>query len=152
LADYTFSVLRELNPDEISDLESDCRPRLDDLIHRYFAEYKLGADFPATASDLDLVRGFWLVDKNEDRPDHQSVVLGVGFAFGQLLQRDYGFRWSLIEDPYGQSISMVRHGKHVEAVSVPPFSYVEKREQTQNVEVFQAFFAQVPAEHLSDPD
>ncbi len=34
--------------------------------------------------------------------------------------------------------------------SVPPFSYVEKREQTQNVEMFQDFFAQVAPEKLGD--
>ncbi|MBE9552536.1 MAG: hypothetical protein IMF05_03635 [Proteobacteria bacterium] len=150
MTDYTFSVLRELNLDEISDLESDCRPRLDGLINRYFSGYDRGVDFPATASDLDLVRGSWLIDKNEDRPDHQSVVLGVGFAFGQLLQRDYGFYWSLAEDPNGQFVSMVRHGKSFDPVSVPPFSYVDKREHTQNVEVFQDFFAQVAPEKISD--
>ncbi len=34
--------------------------------------------------------------------------------------------------------------------SAAPFSYVEKHEQTQNVEMFQDFFAQVAPEKLGD--
>lgn len=150
MTEYTYTVLRELEPKELSDLEADCRSNLVSLIERYFSEYNLGPDFPSTAGDLDLVRGSWLLDKRNDRPEHNAVVLGVGFEFGKLLEREYGFSWSLIEDSYGESVSMVRSGQKQSPISVPPFSYLEKREQTQNVEVIHDFFKQVSHDILGD--
>ena len=41
---------------------------------------------------------------------------------------------------------MVRTGEDPVRVSVPVFSYIEKREALQNAEVFCDFFRQVPAE------
>lgn len=148
MSDYTFSVLRELTSQELSELERESRSELDGLISRYFSQYNLPEDFPSSASDFDLVRGAWLLDEREDRPEYSSVVRGVGFGFGQLLATSYGFSWALIQDPYGEIISMTRHGEEHDPVSVPPFSYVEKREQTQNIEVFKDFFEQVAPELL----
>jgi hypothetical protein len=48
--------------------------------------------------------------------------------------------WCILEDSFGESPSMVRFQdasshKYTE-VSFPPFSYLEKRKDTQNAEVF----------------
>jgi hypothetical protein len=45
-------------------------------------------------------------------------------------------RWCLIKDPLGETVSMVGSDWEGGTVSVPPFSYVEKREDVQNAEVF----------------
>jgi len=151
VTEYTFSIVRELLAEEIADLEADANASLSQLTARYFSNYDLDEDFPATAQQLDILRGSWLIDKSADRPEYQHVVASAGFAFGRLLQREHGLKWALIEDPYGRSISMVRERGEHDPVSIPPFSYVEKREDTQNVEVFQHFFEQVPAEYLAHP-
>ena len=151
VSDYKFSVLRELSSQEISELETECRTELDHLLERYFSQYNLPEGFPSSADDFDLVRGSWLLDERGDRPEYSSVVRAVGFGFGQLLATNYGFSWALIQDPYGEIISMTRHTEEHEPVSIPPFDYVEKREQTQSVEVFKHFFEQVAPELLGDP-
>ena len=56
----------------------------------------------------------------------------------------------MIKDPYGEYVSLVRSGYEYDRVSVPPFSYIEKREQTQNVEVLGGFIRQVAVEMLTD--
>jgi hypothetical protein len=150
VSDYTFSVLRELSSQEISELEEECRTELDQLLERYFSQYNLAEDFPSSADDFDLVRGSWLLDERGDRPEYSSVVRAVGFGFGQLLATNYGFSWALIQDPYGELISMTRHTEEYESVSISPFDYVEKREQTQSVEVFKDFFEQVAPQFLGD--
>ena len=140
--------MRKLSAQEVSELERECLNELSSLLERYFSQYSLPEDFPSSAETFDLVRGAWLLDEAGDRPEYSSVVRGVGFRFGQLLAADYGFSWALIKDEYGESISMTRQGVNDGPISIPPFSHVEKREQTQNIDVFQDFFEQISPDLL----
>ena len=81
-----------------------------------------------------------LLDKESDRPDYDDIVSGIGYAFGLLLEDRFGMTWCIIEDNLGESISMIKvqddpNRTHKE-ISIPPFNYVAKRKDVQNVEVF----------------
>ena len=141
--EYSFQVLSFLTDEEIAQLHSDCYPFFIRLAERYLPNHVRVDQIPLDAAILDVVRGFWLLDKNPDRPGSSDVVSGVGFAFGQLICTMPGYRWAHITDDYGERTSVVGQSAEYKDISVPPFSYVEKRENTQNVEVFQDFFKQM---------
>lgn len=138
--DYTFSVKRKLEKHEIRQLEERCMPCLVALSGRYAPQIDISEGFPKKPVYPDLLRGKWMLDESSDRPDHRDVVDGLGFAFGRILEAKLGMQWCRIQDPFGECISLVAFppspDAEYEKVSFPTFSYVEKREKVQNVEVF----------------
>jgi len=148
MSDHSFDIEHFLSPEEIQDLEADCAPSLRRLNQRYTPEVDLSRGYPTKPEYLDVVRTSWLLDAGGDRPQHHEVVKGLGLAFGMLLQQRTGFRWCSVRDTHGTFVSMVRMGDDPARVSIPVFSYVEKRETLRNAEVFCDFFKQVPAHML----
>jgi hypothetical protein len=76
------------------------------------------------------------------------VTGALGFAFGCLLAKTLGMKWSEVRDDYGDTLSLVyiadyEHQNLPKTVSFPPFNYVEKREEIGNAEVFQDGLAAV---------
>lgn len=148
MSDHSFDIEHFLSAQEIQDLEADCAPSLRMLNERYTPEVDLSHGYPTKPEYLDVVRTSWLLDNGSDRPQHHEVVKGLGFAFGMLLQQRTEFRWCSVRDTHGAFVSMVRTGDDPARVSIPVFSYIEKRETLRNAEVFCDFFEQVPARML----
>jgi hypothetical protein len=144
MTDHSFDIEHFLSSQEIRALEADCVPSLRRLNLRYAPQVDLSLGYPTQPEYLDAIRTSWLSDGNGDRPQHTELVKGLGLAFGMLLQKLTPLRWCSVRDTYGIFNSMVRTGEDAETVSVPVFSYVEKREMLQNAEVFCDFFKQVP--------
>ena len=140
MSDYQLTVKRKLTDEELSMLWQKHWPVLRDLSARYLPMVDTSRGIPCRIEFVDGLRGSWLLDKREDRPPYSDIVSGAGFAFGLLLAELLGMEWCSIDDSYGEDISLVKFRTRPEAtytrVSVPPFSYVAKRETTQNVEVF----------------
>lgn len=140
MAEYDVQIKRTLTDSEIRELNDKHWPALESLTRRYLPMVDTTRGIPCRTEFLDGLRGCWLLDKSLDRPKHELVVSGVGYAFGLILQEMFGMEWCLIEDTYGEDVSMVKRQDRVNAtykqVSIPPFNYVAKRETTQNVEVF----------------
>ncbi|HWA25923.1 MAG TPA: hypothetical protein VG734_09690 [Lacunisphaera sp.] len=140
MSEYQLTVKRKLSEEERQALYEKHWPVLQRLASRYLPMVDTSRGMPCRVEFVDALRGSWLLDKRDDRPPYEDVVSGAGFAFGMLLAELLAMEWCLIEDTFGESISMVKFGSRPEAtyreVSVPPFSYVAKRKDTQNVEVF----------------
>lgn len=148
MSDHSFDIEHFLSAQEVEALEADCGPSLQMLNLRYTPEVDLSLGYPTQTEYLDVVRTSWLLDTGSDRPQHQEVVKGLGLAFGMLLLQRTAFRWCSVRDTHGTFISMVRTGDDPAKVSIPVFSYVEKRETLRNAEVFSDFFKQVPGHML----
>lgn len=148
MSDYSFDIDHFLSDEEIQALVDECTPSLCTLNLRYAHQVDLALSYPTQPEYLDVIRTSWLLDQEADRPPHEELVKGLGLAFGMLLQQRTPLRWCSIQDTYGDFISMACSGEDPVAVSVPVFSYVERRETLQNAEVFSDFFKQVPADML----
>ena len=135
-SEYTFEVVRELTEEEVSSLAKDRYPSLLAISSRYLPEIDLKTGFPCKPEFLDALRTSWLLDKSKDRPPHVTVIRALGPALGLILHASLGMTWCLIKDTFGESVSMVGSDHDGGRISVPPFSYVEKREHVQNAEVF----------------
>jgi hypothetical protein len=144
MSSYSFSVEQFLNDTELQELAHASLPALRSLNQRYLPELDISHGVPAKAAYLDALRTSWLLDSNQDRPEHAVLVQGLGYAFGQLLGSRYGFRWAKINDSYGTALALV--GGAAAQISVPVFHYVEKREHLRNGEVFEDFFVQAGPE------
>jgi hypothetical protein len=133
-------LIRKLTDSDLQALQEDCYPKLVQLNELYTPEIDLKNGIIIQTEYLDLLRASWLNDMSESRPPYEIVVEGVGFVFGLMLKNAAGYTWSLCRFQGVEFISMVKYGAEGEMISVPPFSYVQKRENTQNVEVFSDFF------------
>jgi hypothetical protein len=144
-SEYTFEVIRELANDEISSLVNDSYPALVAVSSRYLPEIDLKSGFPCTPEYLDAIRTSWLLDKHEGKPPYATVIRALWPALGQTLCSNLGLKWCLIKDSFGQTVSMVGADQEGGKISVPPYSYVEKREHIQNAEVFVELFSLLSA-------
>jgi hypothetical protein len=139
-SEYNLAAKRKLTSEEVASLAEEHWPVLQRLSRRYLPDLDTSNGVPQRAEFLDFIRGKWLLDRSADRPSHDDVVSGVGFGFGLLLNAVLGMEWWLIQDTYGEAVSMVKSqddaARKYEVVSVPPFNYVAKRRDAQNVEVF----------------
>ena len=96
--EYAYKVKRELNEEERAQLREKHVPVLFALGHRYLPNFDFSDGVPLRYEFLDVVRGSWLLDKRDDRPDYADIVSGIGYAFGLLLEDRFGMKWCLIED------------------------------------------------------
>jgi hypothetical protein len=139
-SDYTYQVKRILSAEERQALAEKHSPKLFELTSRYLPDFDISNGVPLRPEFLDVLRGGWLLDKENDKPDYADIVSGVGYAFGLLLEERLKMKWCLIEDNMGEDISMIKFQEETEKdpkeVSIPPFNYVAKRKEIQNVEVF----------------
>jgi hypothetical protein len=103
---------------------------------------------PITPIFLDHLRAQWLLDSATERPSTEVVTSGLGFAFGLVLEACTDLRWAIAKDDGGTFVAMARTGVQPRLVCVPPFDFVSKREDLQNVEVFLHYFEQMPAAAL----
>jgi len=113
---------------------------LDVLNGRYLQEIDLRNGFPCKPEYLDALRNSWMLDSKEGKPPFAVVVRALGVALGLTLQATFEMRWGIIRDSLGEVISMIHSDEAGNHISVPPFSYVEKKENVQNVEVFVDLF------------
>jgi hypothetical protein len=130
---------RALSIAERSTLRSQNFPDFCALGSRYFPEIDIDKGFPAKPEFLDVLRTSWLLDTSPDRPKLDAIVRGLGYALGLLIHNQFGLEWCLVEDTAGGYISMIGESEAGE-VSVPPFSYVEKKGDFPNAEVFVDLF------------
>jgi hypothetical protein len=146
-SDYSYTVKKRMSTDDLLELQSIHYPKLVDLNNRYAPQIDISRGIRREPEYLDLIRGLWLLDNRPNCPPYADVVSGLGFGFGLLLNHIFGMEWCLIEDNFGEDISMIRFRNEAEPtsieMSVPPFSYVAKREKLQNVEVFADCIAHV---------
>ncbi|MBB6368549.1 hypothetical protein FHR56_003728 [Xanthomonas sacchari] len=148
MSKYTFEITHFLSDREVAELEAECAPSFQMLNRRYMPDVDLSQGYTPEPEYLDLVRTSWLVDEESDRPEHTALVEGLGFAFGKLLQQRTALRWCVARDSDGAFLTMGRMDENPAKVSVPVFSYVEKREKLMNGEVFSDFFKQLSPDVL----
>ncbi|MCW0451705.1 hypothetical protein [Xanthomonas sacchari] len=148
MSKYTFEIVNFLSDQEVAELEAECASSLRMLNLRYTPDVDLSHGYQPEAEYLDVVRTSWLVDEESNRPEHTVLVEGLGFAFGKLLQQRTALRWCVAQDSDGTFLTMGRMDEKPAKVSVPVFSYVEKRETLMNGEVFSDFFKQVSPDLL----
>jgi hypothetical protein len=129
-----IKFVREFSKHELIELSKSCFPHLKTLSSKYAPEIDLQTGFPADPNFLDLIRGEWLSDTSIERSPHEFVVSGLGYALGLLLET-IGYKWCWA-DCNGQLVSMWKQQKSGNHIFVPPFSFVDKRQDLQNVEVF----------------
>ena len=137
-----LKIANKLTQIELEDLATSCYKQLLRLNAHYTPEIDLADGIPLQSDYIDVLRGLWLNDSDKNRPSFNCLVDGVGYVFGLILANLYEFDWHVIEQEGIECISLVKIGRDKEIISVPPFSYVEKREVLQNVEVFSDFFKQ----------
>ncbi len=136
----------EIPQDELSSIKESYYPKLLEVSSIYLPEIDISKGIPMNVEYLDFIRGSWLNDKSVERVSFDTVVKGLGFALGLVLQNLESFTWSLGSDENENFITMVKDVANGEKISVPPFSYVSKREEVQNVEVFSDLFKYLASE------
>ena len=135
-AKYTFEVTHRLTPDEVSSLVKDHYPSLKALHARYTPQIDVSTGVTRRPEYLDAIRTSWLLDHPNHRPPHATLVRALAPALGLLLHDLMGMDWCVIRDSYGETVSMVGTDRAGNPASVPPFSYIEKREPLQDGEIF----------------
>lgn len=146
---YTYKIDRYLDATELDFLRFENLPNLLALNARYSPHIDVENAFPVTPIYIDFLRTQWRLDRESGRAAENVAISGLGFGFGILLGACTSLRWCLASDTEGTFLTMGRakSGKCI-AVSVPPFSYVAKRQRIENAEVFLHFFEQVFAEMI----
>lgn len=140
MSNYHLDIERALSADEVRSLHHQHFADLQALSARYVPEIDPSKGFPAKPEYLDVLRTSWLLDKAADRPPHSVVESGLGFALGLLLAARLQMKWYNILDNSGKVLSMVCTDNAGNTISVPPFSYVKKKDGVQNAEVFMDLF------------
>lgn len=139
-SEYRISVTRRLTAEEKKDLQRKHWPHVRSLSKRYITTIDIERGIPIRPEFPDAIRASWLLDKRHDRPPYSDVISAAGYSYGLLLEHGLGMEWCIIEDNYGECLSLVHQDESKEneyaIVSVPPFNYTAKREEVQNVEVF----------------
>jgi hypothetical protein len=146
MAQYSFDTDHFLDAAELGELRAKHLPSLVALNARYCPHIDVESYFPVTPIYVDFLRTQWRLDGALDRPSEDLAISGLGYAFGLLLASCTELRWCIANDAEGEFLTMGRSGAEYSAVSVPPFSYVAKRQTTENAEIFLHFFEQVPAD------
>jgi hypothetical protein len=136
MSNYHLDVERALTTEEVRSLRHQHFADLQALSARYVPEIDPAKGFPAKPEYLDVLRTSWLLDQAADRPPHSVVESGLGFALGLLLADLLQMKWCTILDNQGKTLSMVCTDDAGNTISVPPFSYVKKKDGVQNAEVF----------------
>lgn len=144
----TVKLDRFLSGAELRQLLADHMPSLLALNARYTDHIDPANGFPLTPIYIDYLRTTWRLDVSQSRPPENVALAGLGLAFGLLLAACTELRWAIATDDGGQFLTMAKEADGPALVSVPPFSYVEKRQNMENAEVFQHFFEQVPHEQI----
>lgn len=71
---------------------------------------------------LDQIFKLWQED-TEEKFDTESIKIGLGAIFGNLLNKELNMQWILINDSYGEELA-VRHANDFTSF---PFSSIQKR-------------------------
>lgn len=130
---------RKLSAAELIELRNMHWPRFVELGSRYAPNIELCENGRLVVELPDLMRAKWLLDPSQEKPSHDLVVAGCGYVFGQILQEDLKMEWHIIQDQWGEDLALLRTSQEDEPKSTIifcPFSYVAKREDVMNVEVF----------------
>jgi hypothetical protein len=144
---YRFTIDRQLDAGEFDRLRTENLPSLLALNARYTPHVDVANAFPVTPIYVDFLRTRWRQDKEFGRATDDVAISGLGFAFGLLLGACTQLKWCIASDADGTFLTMARsETADYHLVSVPPFSYVEKRQQVENAEVFRHFFEQMSAD------
>jgi hypothetical protein len=145
---YTVKLDHFLSDAELRQLFADHMPSLLALNARYTNHIDPVNSYPLTPIYVDYLRTTWRLDTSQSRPPENVAAAGLGLAFGLLLAACTELRWAIATDDGGQFLTMAKEAGDSALVSVPPFSYVQKRQNVENAEVFQHFFEQVPPEQI----
>ena len=144
---YSVKLDRFLSESDRQQLTALHMPSLLILNARYTPTFDPARRFPVSPIYVDCLRCSWMLDESDDRPTVEVAVSGLGLAFGILLGACTGLRWAIAQDnAEGVFMTMARETESLELVSVPPFDYMQKRQELQSAEVVQDFFKHVPAE------
>ena len=141
---YTVELDHFLSPPELQQLHADHMPSLLALNERYTKQIDPEREFPLSPVYIDCLRTLWRLDSQQDRLAPKVAIEGLGFAFGLLLGACTDLRWALAFDDSGHFLTMAKTGDAPKLISVPPYSYVAKRQDVENAEVFLHFFEQTP--------
>jgi hypothetical protein len=137
---YDYTVKRQLSQDELNEYHEAYWPKLELLNSRYSPQSDITLSVLDKLEYLDFLRTKWLFDDSPDRPSFDFILHGLGFAFGLLFHRKLGMQWCLIEDRYGEAISLIYSAidktKNNGHISFPPFSYVKKRKDVMDGVIF----------------
>ncbi len=62
---------------------------------------------PVTYEGLDNVFKLWVEDKSVTKVENEEMANAFGCLFGEMLKKDFGFEWQLIEDHLGTEKALV---------------------------------------------
>lgn len=138
------TTLRDLTKGELNNLELDL-----DLAYSICKKYDPSFSGSFTASLLTKVFGLWLTDNtdfiaNEDiadfnskcvtKPTPKMIEFGLGGAYGEVLNEEFGTSWKHITDEYGAEIC-IRHEDPV--YTTFPYTIVQKRIDSKETSFFE---------------
>lgn len=139
-SDYRFKLKRRLTESEIEKIWAESRPKISALVARYGDNLPIEDRCTTDPKVLDFIRTKWFLDDSLEKPAASDVTEALWPAFGKLLEHNLGMVWCEIEDNFGVSLSMLYFSTEptevYQSISVPPLSYVQKRESIPNAEVF----------------
>lgn len=136
-------LVQKLTESDLKKYFDSCFTCLSILNQKYSPNINIVKGIPLQIEYIDYIRGSWLVDESPDRASYVNVVEATGYLFGLLLEQQFGYSWYLVKSKGSQFPSLIKTGTDGEQISIPPYSYVRKRENLQNVEVFRDFFIQL---------
>ncbi|MEP7706754.1 hypothetical protein [Paraglaciecola sp. 25GB23A] len=147
MSEYTFSIKKYLTKEEQGEYWKSNIGILTELGEKYCPQVELNGGLPITPAYFDYLRTSWMLDENPEKLAQQPVLSALGFAFGFVLEKSLGLKWALIEDSYGEIISLIadprgdsfKYGN----ISIPPFSFVEKRAELLNSDALEDGFNQI---------
>ena len=132
---YSFEIVSFLRDDLVRELDAAFAPMLDALHQHYGAELKPRAELWTRPQYLDYLRTEWILDERPDRLPAAEVTAALGYGYGQLLMHHFPLRWARIRDPYEDFVGLAVDSDH--EVMVPPWSFVAKREEVDDPELFE---------------
>ena len=62
---------------------------------------------PVTYEGLDKVFKLWVEDKSVTKVENEEMANAFGCLFGEMLKKDFGFEWQLIEDHLGTEKALI---------------------------------------------
>jgi hypothetical protein len=68
--------------------------------------YTGGSEDPPSLARLDSTWLAWRHDSSPSRPDPNSIVNGLGIAFGKHLAAALGLDWAIVTDDYGTDLAV----------------------------------------------
>ncbi len=76
-----------------------------DKVFKIWADKK--ADKKETEGAMGVLFGIWTDGDSNDKDENEVMANAFGCLFGEMLKKEFGFEWQLIEDQYGTEKALI---------------------------------------------